>query len=220
MGGQPGRAAAQESEGGERTAGRGLPRGEKPDPFGQRVNPALPGWEDDLHRCAEKHAMRGIRLHPNYHGYKLDDPRFAQLLALADKRRLIVQIALSMEDERTQHPLMRVAQVDPEPLADIIGRFPRLRLVLLNRHWAEDWPLVRKLSQAGQAYFDFAMLEAGRRRYVDAGSVAGTGIVRLPLAAVLFRVRVTEGTRGRVERRRAGLRHGRERPPSSILKIT
>ena len=99
-------------------------------PFGS-VNPTLPDWQDDLRRCAQEHKMQGIRLHPNYHGYTLDDPRFSELLDLADKAGLIVQIAIKMEDERTQHPLLRVEPVDVSPLVSLLQDKPDLPIVLI-----------------------------------------------------------------------------------------
>jgi predicted TIM-barrel fold metal-dependent hydrolase len=123
------------------------------------VNPKLPDWQEDLRRCHEVHKMPGIRLHPNYHGYKLDDPVFRELLSLAARRNLFVQIALCMDDERTQHPLMRVAPVDFSPLADIVKSEPQLRVVILNIYPQMQIDKLRPLSQAGRVYFDFAMVE-------------------------------------------------------------
>jgi len=127
-------------------------------PFGS-LNPKLPDWEEDLRRCAEEHRMPGVRLHPNYHGYKLDDPDFARLLRLAAEHRLIVQLAVEMEDERMMHPLLRVGPVDTAPLVGIIKQTPGLRLVLLNAlRTLRDQPLL-DLIAAGEVCVEIAMLE-------------------------------------------------------------
>ena len=127
-------------------------------PFGS-INPTLPDWEEDLRRCHEQYKMPGIRLHPNYHGYKLDDPRFAKLLELADKQNLLVQIAIRMEDPRTQHRLLTVPDVDPAPLADLLPKFPKLRVQLLNSLNSVRPDLLDKLVAAGNLSVESAMLE-------------------------------------------------------------
>lgn len=103
--------------------------------------------------------MPGIRLHPNYHGYKLDDPAFARLLDVAGGRGLVVQLAVMMEDERTQHSLMRAPHVDVGPLLTLLPSRPNLRVVLLNWFRGLKSALLPKLAAAGQVYFDIATVE-------------------------------------------------------------
>jgi predicted TIM-barrel fold metal-dependent hydrolase len=119
------------------------------------INPKLTGWQEDPRRCHEVHRMAGIRLHPNYHGYKLADVVCKELFETAGRRKLLVQIAVAMEDERTQHPLMRVPPADLGPLPALMKQFPGLRIVLLN---AGRTPHARELA-AGGASFDIAMVE-------------------------------------------------------------
>jgi len=127
-------------------------------PFGS-VNPKLPDWQEDLRRCHEKYKMPGIRLHPNYHGYDLTNPIFAELLHLASACRLAVQLAVCVEDERTQHPLMRVPPVDLSPLPDVLKAEPKARVIILNSDPLQNVDTLQKLLSAGNIYFDISMVE-------------------------------------------------------------
>jgi predicted TIM-barrel fold metal-dependent hydrolase len=127
-------------------------------PFGA-INPTLPGWEDDVRRCHEVHHMPGVRVYPNYHGYTLVDPRFKRLLELTAERSLLVQLALQIEDPRTQHPMMTVADVNPAPLPDLMKAVPRARLLLLNGAKALEGALFDRLTASPQIHYDTARME-------------------------------------------------------------
>ena len=128
-------------------------------PFGS-VNPMLPDWEEEFRRCVEVHRMPGLRLYPNYHGYKLDNPDFAKLLGMAAAKGLLVELALIMEDDRMMHPLLRVPVTDPAPLAGVVRQTPGLRLVIVNGlRTLRDKALVDVVN-SGNVSVDIAMLDA------------------------------------------------------------
>jgi len=134
-------------------------------PFGT-VNPQLPDWEEDVRRCHEVFHMSGIRLHPNYHGYKLDDPRFAHVLELAAGRNLVVQLVAWLDDERHSYLNPAPQQVDLAPLADSVRAVRGLRLVVANGARTAEDDAIRKLAQVPQVSFDFARVD-------NAASIAG-----------------------------------------------
>jgi predicted TIM-barrel fold metal-dependent hydrolase len=119
------------------------------------INPTLPAWQDDLKRCAGDHEMKAIRLHPNYQGYTLDDPRFLELLIAATEKKLLVQIVAQMEDERTQYPLMQVKPVNFKPLPAALKQIPAARVMVLNASRAMSMTAL----EASSVFLDIAMLE-------------------------------------------------------------
>src|SRR6185437_4591595 len=130
--------------------------------------------------------MPGIRLHPNYHGYQLDDPLVPKLLAAAAERKLIVQIAVTMEDERTQHPLVQVPHVNLAPLAKVVENTPGLRLVLLNAFRSLRPEVRDQLVAAGEVYFEIATLEGIGGVGTLAGQIDGKRILFGSYAPVFY----------------------------------
>lgn len=170
-------------------------------PFGC-VNPMLPDWREDLRRCRREHKMPGIRLHPNYHGYRLDDAALADLLKEAAREGLIVQIALRMDDVRVQHPLGRVADVDPAPLAKVLAEGAHPPVIVLNAKRLGDTERLRKLEGV---YFDCAMWEGlgGIAALIAATSAQrvlfGSHLPLFPLDSSLLKLRESELPAAQVE---------------------
>lgn len=127
-------------------------------PFGT-VNPTLPDWEEDVRRCHEVFRTPGIRLHPNYHGYSLDDPRFGRLVSLAASRRLIVQIVAWLEDKPRKWLRPHVEEVDLKPLATAVLKSPSVKLVITNGFTEIDDAVFRTLTALPQVSFDFGRLK-------------------------------------------------------------
>jgi predicted TIM-barrel fold metal-dependent hydrolase len=123
------------------------------------VNPKLPDWREDLRQIVEVYRQPGIRLHPDYHGYTLDDEDFVHLLFRAAEANLLVQLVLMMEDERSVHPALKVPMVDPKPLLQVIPKIPGIRILLLNAQRVTPPGLLAELVQAGQVYVDIAWQE-------------------------------------------------------------
>lgn len=122
------------------------------------INPMLPGWENDLRACHEEYDMPGVRLHPNYHGYTLDDPRFGSLLQQATSAGCFVQIAVAMEDTRTQHEKLRVADVDLTTLPEVVARVDGARVQMLNHRLRGT--LLAELAATPGIYFDTARVDS------------------------------------------------------------
>jgi predicted TIM-barrel fold metal-dependent hydrolase len=145
-------------------------------PFGA-VNPTLPDWEDDIRRCHETFHMPGIRLHPNYHGYTLDDPRFARLLNIAATRGLIVQLVASMADETYVWLNPLAPKVDLDPLPNAVAELQGLRVVIAGGVGAVDDTVADELARNEIVYFDVACSdESPLKKLID----------QVPIERVLF----------------------------------
>lgn len=123
------------------------------------INLSLPDWQEDVRRCLDVHRMLAIRVYPNYHGYRLDDPRFKELADITAKAKVPLQIAVMMEEERTQHPLVAVPHVDTSPLLELLPQIPNARVILQNAFRAVRGGLLLKLVATRQVWFDHSTIE-------------------------------------------------------------
>src|SRR3954465_699870 len=126
-------------------------------PFGT-VNPTLPDWEEDVRRCHEVFHMPGIRLHPNYHSYTLNDPRFTRLLELASARGLVVQLVACLGNEKHFLLSPSTTEVNIKPLAGKLAAYKSLRFVLahVNANASANDGTIQALLEAKHVYFEFA----------------------------------------------------------------
>ena len=96
------------------------------------INPTYVGWEDDLKTCHEQSGMRGLRLYPGWHNYKLSDPRCLDLVHAAAARGLVVSIPIRVEDPRERSWLVDVPDVALDDVASLVRACPEAKFLLLN----------------------------------------------------------------------------------------
>lgn len=119
------------------------------------INPSLHNWRRTLARCVEEYGCRLVRLVPNYHLYRLDEPFVDAFLEEAQRRQVTVAIVKRLEDERMHHLLMKVPGVENGAISALAHRHTQ-PLIIQSAYLAE----IKELAAAHpQLYFDIAFAE-------------------------------------------------------------
>src|SRR5687768_10221263 len=125
------------------------------------INPVYAAWRDDLKMCREKFGMRGVRLYPRWHNYRLMDPLCRDLVNEAAALGMAISIAERVEDRRQGTWLLDVPDVDKEEIAALIKAVPEARFILMNGSGYTASSLGRKNNGLPANYvIDIALLTA------------------------------------------------------------
>ncbi len=117
------------------------------------LNPMYPGWEDDLEQCAEEFGMKGLRLFPHYHNYKLTDDESLRLIDEATKRRMPVSIPIRVVDRRQRHWLDNARDLTHSEIEEIIKTRPETTFILTNGTGWQNSQLAKKEEFKSRKFF-------------------------------------------------------------------
>ena len=123
------------------------------------ISPTVPKWEQDLARCLEAGA-RGIRLIPQYHGYRLSGPVGRDVIQGVTSADMPIFISHRLEDVRERHWMDSGGVVDLEEIAETIAKFPDTTFVINNARGISRSPLwKRKDLRDARWYVDLSLAE-------------------------------------------------------------
>lgn len=96
-----------------------------------------PFWREDVAVGIDRQKLAGFRLHPTYHSYALDSAEVLMLATILAEYQRPLFIAAFIDEERFQHPAMRVPPIRISELTALIRRAPHTTFVLNNLAVAE-----------------------------------------------------------------------------------
>ncbi|MGQ9733191.1 MAG: amidohydrolase family protein, partial [Candidatus Zipacnadales bacterium] len=101
------------------------------------LNPAFPGWREDLRRCAEELGLKGLRLYPNYQQFSLRSRETKALVQAATELGWVTCVSIRLEDERFHHWRMKVKATPVDQLGRLVLDMPEATIVLSGGNYAE-----------------------------------------------------------------------------------
>ncbi|MEM2561422.1 MAG: amidohydrolase family protein [Candidatus Bathyarchaeia archaeon] len=124
------------------------------------INPSFPESIEHLDKCVSEMGMVGVKIHPNYHGYSLEDNSVNQFFEECSKKDVPVIVPLRIQDERIHHPS---SKVPPIPVAQIIStakRNPSLKVIVCNARSNEINEIFTKANDLKNLYVVFSWVQS------------------------------------------------------------
>lgn len=122
------------------------------------INLTMGNWRESLDRALGPLGMRLVKIYPNYHQYYLNGPEARELAGLLAARGIPLLIALRVEDERNQYPLMKVPAVPVQEVVTLAAVHPDLKVLVLGAQVGEIGTLT---AGADNVFCDIAFAETG-----------------------------------------------------------
>lgn len=112
------------------------------------IHPGDPEWSDRIDDVADQ-GFAGIKLHPYYQGFNVDDEGLLPFYAKLQTRGLVVLMhaGFDMAYDRTRC-------AEPARIARVNAQFPELKLVAAHLGAWEDWDEVRRHLIGRRIYLD------------------------------------------------------------------
>ncbi len=123
------------------------------------INPNFPNWSKNLNKYLNEHNIKAIKLHPNYHQYKLNDGKTKELIISAGEKDLTVIIQMRVQDVRSQNPICIVQDVDVSNLVEIAETIKGTRFVFGGIKWNEVQVMANRIKALSNVWIDISNIE-------------------------------------------------------------
>lgn len=122
------------------------------------VNPTLPGYMNDVKNGLKYFDIKGVRVYPGYHGYRLNDGNLRNLCGLLEKLNLPLFLSLRMEDERLDY-LIRPGILQPDEIGGFLSENGNLKILLLTFRNEELLQLKGIITSCSNIFYDTSGLK-------------------------------------------------------------
>ncbi len=118
-------------------------------PFGS-VHPDAPDWEAEMERIASL-GLRGIKLHPDYQDFDMDEPRILPLFKKARDLGLCVTVHAGFDPLSPDH-----IHCTPKACRQVLDACPGLKLILAHMGGMRLWDEVERYLVGAPVWLDTA----------------------------------------------------------------
>lgn len=96
------------------------------------INPTYTSWKEDLKLCIEKYKMKGVRIHPHYHNYKVTDKCLDDLVSEIKQYKIPIAATATFEDQRQKHWLDQVQDMTREEIYTVVKTCKDIPVIINN----------------------------------------------------------------------------------------
>ena len=122
------------------------------------INPTLPAFIEDIKKGVALFNIKGVRIYPGYHNYKLHCKSVDILCSLLKELNLLLYLTLRLEDERTDY-LIQPQKLSVEDISSFLKNHPDNSILLGTAHYHEILALKEDISCHDNVFFETSGLK-------------------------------------------------------------